>query len=793
MLIPGTVLAPFVGALGAIALWRRPRAAWGVALGTAVVTLVTACGAAARGAAVDIPWIPTWNARIRLAADPLGALLAVLAAAIAVLVIGYARPYLAHHLRTPSRDPSSEARFHALMLLFLGAMVGLAFAADLVLFIVFFDLTVVASYALIGFDRAEDGSRVAALTAVVVTGFGSAALLLGALVWTGGRNTFELAALAAEAGGGVRHEWAAALVVLAALIKSGQVPFHFWLVRAMAAPTPVSAYLHSAAMLAAGAFLLLRLQPLLEGTVAAAALPFLGLASIFVGSVLALGADRIKQLLAYSTVAQYGYVVLLVGLGGATGIGGAALYLVAHAAAKSALFLTAGAVQQATGTDRLSELGGLGRRMPGLALTSGVCAAALAGLPPTVGYLKDEALFAAVLERHSGFAAAAVLGVALTLAYTLRFWIGLFMRRQPSPGPDRRPRVPTDVEEPAPGRVPERPLEPAPPLAAPPLGLTLPVAVLAVLVLAAGALPGLLSRMAARAAGAAALRPLPFEVGYSFDPALLLASTAYVLGAALYVLRERWVGWAGSVQRLGRRIGPEAAYEALLAGLNRASGAAHALEVRDLRDRVAAILPPAGLLVILAVVIRAGMVEWQVGPIWSGQVPLLIVLVVLGITSLSATVQRTHLGLVLALSATGFTLAAVYALLGAPDLALVAVLVETLLVLLLLAAFSAVSPGVLARGGGAGPPPRMHKRRHRSAGALGGAVAFAVAWAALSVRDQGGVAEVHAAWSGRVHARDPVAAILSDFRGLDTAGEATVIALALLGLLMLLEREDPAS
>lgn len=789
------ILLTLAGAMAAAALRRRPGPAWWVVLTTAGLATAATVRVATAGFRLHVPWVPEWGAFLALEPDPLGSLLAVLAASIGVLVLLYSGPYVRHHLEEHGREQGESVRYYVYMLLFMGSMLGLAFSGDFLLLFLFFDLTAVWSYLLIGFDRESPEARVGALTALLTTGVTSVALLAAALLWRAETGTFELAGLATAIIAPGTREWLAALVVLAALAKSAQVPFHFWLPRAMAAPTPVSAYLHSAAMVAAGVFVLLRLYPSIEGTTAAAFLPWLGLVSILVGSVLALGADPLKELLAYSTVAQYGYVVLLIGLGGASGVSGAALYLAVHGLAKSALFLTAGAVGQATGRHRLSELGGgLGRRMPWVAGASALAAATLAGLAPTVGYFKDEALFKAALEHGPVFGAAATLGVMLTVAYTARFWIGTFVGGSVDlpHAPERH--VEADVEHPATDdRGPAA--EGARPPAAPPVRerphplLVAPIVVLSVVCALGAVEPSWLSSLASSAGSSAAARPAEIHVAFALNLPLLLALVAYAGGAGVYLARRRWMGAALAFRRAGRKLGAEALYDRSVAGLNRFSSRVHELEVRDLRDRVASILLPAGALILAAFFVVARDTRWRVGAIYPGHAPILPAFVALGVAGLATMTRRTHLGLVLALSAVGFTLAGVYALLGAPELALVTVLVETVFTILLLAVFGVIPRGALRRDletADGEAPLRVQERRHRWAGAIGGAAAFVVTWAVLSVQDEGGVAAVHEAAAEYAHAPDAVSAILADFRGLDTAGEVTVIALALLGLSMLL-------
>jgi len=244
-------------------------------------------------------------------------------------------------------------------MLFLAAMVGLVMARDLLLLFVFWDLTMVTSYFLIGYDRQRREAMSSALMPLLVTGVASIFFLVAILLLHAVYGTFSVSDLVARAKSGALLAGAGILVMVAAMAKSAQVPLHFWLPRAMVAPTPVSAYLHSAAMVAAGVFLLERLYPLLRPSGALLdGLLAVGIASMLIGGVLALTQDVLKQLLAYSTVAQYGYVVAMLGLGGTAGVAGVSLYVMAHALAKSALFLVAGAVMEATGEERLSNLGG---------------------------------------------------------------------------------------------------------------------------------------------------------------------------------------------------------------------------------------------------------------------------------------------------------------------------------------------------------------------------------------------------------------------------------------------------
>jgi multicomponent Na+:H+ antiporter subunit A len=639
----------------------------------------------------------------------------------------------------------------------MASMVGLACARDLVLLFVFFDLTAVASYFLIGFDRERRDARGAALMALLVTGVSAVALLIGAVVLFDEYGTFSLPELFERAGGGTTTAVAGGLIAVAALAKSAQVPLHFWLPRAMEAPTPVSAYLHSAAMVAAGVLVLGRVHPLLAlNDVVLDGLLVVGLASIAVGGVLALAQDELKQILAHSTISQYGYVVAMYGVGGAAGSGAAALYVIAHAIAKSALFMTAGVVTVATGETRLSRMGGLARELPVVAVASGLAAATLAALPLTIGFFKDELFFAAAREASWTVQVMAVLAAALTFAYIGRFWLGLFVG----------PRGATAK--------------------APPGLLVAPVVALAALALAGGVVVEPFAELAGDAASVTHGRAVAVDPAYHLDARAenVMAVAAWVLGAiALAVgrVRDRAVA---VVARAGDIAGPRRVYGIVLRGLNGVSDRIHDAEVRDLRVSLAAVMVPGGLFVALGFLATPTEDAYTVGSLAVSDLPIVAVLGLAAAAALRLTRERGRLGAVLALSVVGFALAAVYAIAGAPDVALVAVLVETVITLVFVGVFSRL-PTTRADE----PTERTRRRRRRNVAAavIAGAAAFATAWATLSRPSaiESDAAE-HIRRTPEAHGGDVVTVILADFRGFDTMVEITVLAVAIAGVASLL-------
>jgi multicomponent Na+:H+ antiporter subunit A len=736
---------------------RRVPLAWAAVASAACAFAAVMVGWLAGGAEIDVPWAPTLGLRLDLALDGLGALYALLATGIGLAVFAYGAAYLPWHLEHEGRPAREARRFWAWMVLFMASMVGLACARDLVLLFVFFDLTAVASYFLIGFDRERREARGAALMALLVTGVSAVALLIGAVLLYGEYGTFSLPELFERARGDSTTAVASALIAVAALAKSAQAPLHFWLPRAMEAPTPVSAYLHSAAMVAAGVLVLGRVHPLLALSEAVLdGLLVVGLASVAVGGVLALAQDELKQVLAHSTISQYGYVVALYGIGGAAGAGAAALYVIAHAIAKSALFMTAGAVTVATGETRLSRLGGLARDLPVVAVASGVAAATLAALPLTIGFFKDELFFAAAREEGPAVQVLAVLAAALTLAYIGRFWLGLFT---------------------GPRRVAAR---------AVPALLAAPIAVLAALAIVGGIVVEPFAELAADAASVTYGATVAVDPGYHLDARAenMMAVAAWVLGALALVfghVRDRAVRAVG---RWGEVAGPRRLYGLTLRGLNVMSDRIHGAEVRDLRTSLAAVMVPGAVFAALGLLATPMEDAYTIGSVAVRDLPIIALLALATAAALRLTRDRHRLAAVLALSVVGFALAAVYAIAGAPDVALVAVLVETILTLVFVGVFARLPKAPEA------PPSdrtRRRRRRNAAAGVGAGAAAFATVWATLSrpAAIESDALE-HIRRTPEAHGGDVVTVILADFRGFDTLVEITVLAVAIVGVASLL-------
>lgn len=765
LLLTALAAAPITAVLGTV----RPSLTRPAALVTTAGAFAAALFAAFRpGPVIDRRWAPSWGLRLHFEADGLAVLFALLATGIGLAVVLYSSEYIPLHLQHEQRAEADQVRFFSFILLFMGAMTGLVMAQDLILIFLFWDLTAIASYYLIGFDSQKREARISAFMALIITCISAVGLLVGALMLDAEFDSFQLPALIDTIVPNRESNIALVLILVAALAKSAQVPLHFWLPRAMAAPTPVSAYLHSAAMVAAGVFLIGRFYPLLMlQQQLLDLLVVVGVASMLAGGLLALTRDNMKQLLAYSTIAQYGYIVTMFGLGGKAGVFGAMFATIAHGLAKSALFLTAGTVTEATGARELSQTGGLRRSMPLLAIASGLATASLAAVPLTVGFFKDEYFFEAATQQGRAMQLIAVLAAATTFCYLARFWWGIFG------GP-----VAAEAEA-----------EPAPSL------LVWPIAALGGLSLIGGFWPEPFARVAS-SAGRVALRTndaIHPAYHFAWTTENIMAICAIGSGLVLFFSRRLWFSTVELASRLGQQIGPERLYRAIVLELNEISDRIHWIEVRDLRSRVATVLAPAAFMVVITLIFTNADNSFQFEPVSGKDWPLIMMVVVVGIAGIAAAFPRDHFSMALALSGVGFGLSVLFALLRAPDVALVAVLVETLLGVLFFAFLALIPRNVEHADVVPSDEPHALGQRHQIRdwvlAAFGGLLAFLVAWAVLSrPAPIDSIFEDYIVLTPSAHGDAVVTVILADFRGLDTMGEITVIGIAFLGIATFIRR-----
>ncbi|RYG86753.1 MAG: monovalent cation/H+ antiporter subunit A, partial [Alphaproteobacteria bacterium] len=419
-LLWSVLLLPFVGSLLAAVLPVRARNAAGVLAGTVALagTVITVLlyskvsgGDVLRA---ELEWLPSLGLNLVLRLDGLAWVFTFLILAVGFLVVMYARYYMS------TEDP--VPRFFSFLLAFMGSMLGLVLSGNLVQLAFFWELTSLFSFLLIGYWHQNQSARDAARMALLVTGSGGLCLLLGILLLGKIVGSYDLDVVLASGNviqSSALYTPALVLILIGAFTKSAQFPFHFWLPKAMAAPTPVSAYLHSATLVKAGIFVLIRLWPVLSGTdVWYVIVSSAGLATLVFGAWTAMFQQDLKGLLAYSTISHLGLITLLLGLGSPLGAVAAIFHTLNHATFKASLFMAAGIVDHETGTRDLRRLSGLFKFMPITATLAMVAAAAMAGVPLLNGFLSKEMFLAEALEGHQTWGIGGALPVLATLALT---------------------------------------------------------------------------------------------------------------------------------------------------------------------------------------------------------------------------------------------------------------------------------------------------------------------------------------------------------------------------------------
>lgn len=698
-------------------------------------------------------WIPGLGVDASFRFDGLAMLMSMLVLGIGTLIVIFAASYLDGDDRAP--------RFFAYLMSFMGAMLGLVLSDNILLLFVFWELTSLTSFLLIGFDHEQEKARKSAFQGLFVTVAGGLVMLAGIIVLGELAGSYELSGiLAAEA----LHEapgaaLALGLIAIGCFTKSAQFPFHFWLPNAMAAPTPVSAYLHSATMVKGGVYLLARLHPALGEhahwfwwLVPAGALTML------MGSVLAFRNSGFKPVLAYTTVMALGTLTLLLGLGA---VGAAVTFLLAHALYKGALFLVAGVVGHEAGAKDIRDVGGLARAMPITAVAAVVAAASAAGLPPLFGFVAKELLLESGQHAHALIGLASLASGALVAGMVATLVLRPFFTGNAKNNPQHAHEAPWSM------------------LAGPVLlglgsigfGLFPVVAEHAVL--------------AAAAEAAGADEALHLALWHGVNTALLMSMVSLAVAVGLYALwprlQPRFAAWS-----IPERFGPEAGYNGVLAAIVAvADGQTRLLQSGYLRYYVMTLL-----VVLLSftggtLIVREGLRMPELSLPGLQIVPALIAAMVLA-AGVAALRTRTALKAVVALGALGFGVAMIFLWFSAPDLAITQVLIETLTTILLVL--------VLFRMPGFRRMSSLGERvRDAGISVAVGALMTALLWMVIGGQQFPTIATwflEHSVPEG--HGRNVVNVILVDFRALDTLGEVFVLALAAVGVYALLRGSSSA-
>ena len=758
------IALPFLGLFLPLLTERLGRSACAAATAlaplAALVLLISQQSAVFSGELlkVKLDWLPSLGLNLSLRLDGLGFLFALLILGIGLLVILYARYYLS------KKEPMG--RFFAFLLLFMGAMLGVVLSENLLLMLMFWELTSLSSFLLIGFWGERSDARKGARMALAVTGGGGLALFAGILLIGHIAGSFELSQVLA-AGYAIRsHELyplALILVLLGVFTKSAQFPFHFWLPHAMAAPTPVSAYLHSATMVKAGVFLLARLYPALAGSEWWFYLVSItGLVTLLVGAGMALFQHDLKGLLAYSTISHLGLITLLFGLDTRLAAVAAVFHIINHATFKASLFMAAGIIDHETGSRDMRRINGMWKYMPHTAVLAMVAASAMAGVPLLNGFLSKEMFFSETLNQHllGSFnwviPAAATLAGVFSVAYSLRFIHDVFFNGEPINLPHYPPHEP-------------------------PRYMKVPVEILVFLCLLVGIVPAYtVAPLLAAAASATLAGDVPtysLSIWHGFNLPLLMSFIALFGGILVYVFRQPLFRWYAGLPSVDAKLIFERGVVLMIKGC---TAITQWLENASLQRYLALLLAAA------LIVVTQGLSEL---PQISGSLAMTkidgITALGLGIMALAALVtvifHRQRLVSLLMLSVVGLMVALAFARYSAPDLALTQLSVEVVTIILLMLALFFLPAHTRVESSSL-----RGLRDFTLAVSMGVMVAILVF--AVLTRPYDSISafflENSVPGGGGTNV---VNVILVDFRGFDTMGEVTVLAIAAVGIFAMLD------
>ncbi len=763
--LPLVALLPFAGAI--FAAWaskiNRLASAW-------VAAFVTILALACLAPSMALPfagetliqswdWMPSIGLEFAFRLDGLALLFALLILVIGLLVIIYARYYLS--------KKDSMGRFFSYLLMFMGSMLGIVLSENLIQMVVFWELTSLTSFLLISYWQHRQDARAGARMALVITGAGGLALLAGVLLLGYVVGSYNLTDVLA-AGELIRsHDLylpILMLILLGVFTKSAQFPFHFWLPHAMAAPTPVSAYLHSATMVKAGIFLLARFFPVLSGTpewtwlVGGA-----GLITLLIGAYFALFQHDIKGLLAYSTISHLGLITLLFGFGTELAAVAAIFHIINHATFKASLFMVAGIIDHETGTRDMRRINGLFKYMPHTAVLAMIAAAAMAGVPLLNGFLSKEMFFdQALTASHTsiwawGIPVLVVVGAVFSVAYSLRFIHDVFFNGEPV-------------------NLPKTPHEP-------PRFMKIPVDLLVVICFAVGILPMFTVAPILAVAVAGTLQSTPPEyslaIWHGFNLPLLMSFVALLLGVLVYVMRKRLFEWhESSAAFWDARI----IFNAVLGWVNTLANVVTRSFDKGSLQHASVWVITTGLLagfIGFATVSAPLLGERPLLPVDAVSVLVVIVLVVSSV--LTVLWHQKRLVALIMLGVVGLIVSLAFVKFSAPDLALTQLSVEVVTVVLLLLALYFL-PQIT-------PKESSDSRVSRDIviSVLSGVGVMLLTMAVLS-RDFAPISEfflLNSVPGGG--GTNVVNVILVDFRGTDTLGEIAVLALAGLGIYAMLQ------
>ncbi|MDD4862457.1 MAG: monovalent cation/H+ antiporter subunit A [Alishewanella agri] len=781
MLLLSLILLPFLGAAVAACMPQhaRNREAWFAAIIALCGLLLTLSQYAviSEGTALryQLNWLSAFDLNLIFRMDGLAWLFSVLIQGICLLVVLYARYYMS------PKDP--VPRFFAFLLAFMGAMQGVVLSGNLIQLVMFWELTSLTSFLLIGYWHHRPDARRGARMAFTVTSIGGLCLLVGVLLLGHVAGSYDLDQILLQAEQIKAHDWylpILILIALGALTKSAQFPFHFWLPHAMAAPTPVSAYLHSATMVKAGVFLLMRLWPVLAGTPEWTwIIGTAGVCTMLIGAFLAIFQHDLKGLLAYSTISHLGLITCLLGIGTPLAMVAAIFHTLNHATFKASLFMAVGIIDHETGSRDMRKLSGLRRVLPYTAALAIVASAAMAGVPLLNGFLSKEMFFAEALMVGSAsnwwMSAAAVMMGIFGVAYSLRFIQVFFGPLQTDGG--------EEVHE-------------------PPRWMRFPVELLVLCCLVVGILPelsiGILLEAAAASVLAERLPEYSLAIWHGFNLPLTMSIIAFIGGIVFY----RWLQVKCNLRQrdkvpLLHRLNGKESYETTMLWL---AASAARLE-RSLSSRR---LQPQLLLLILAGMAAGAVLLWFM-PTFPAQLtytpihwPFALLWLAGTACAIAAAWQAKYhrLAALILVGGTGIVTSLTFLWLSAPDLALTQLMVETVTTILLLLGLRWLPARISAKKLQLIASSRDKLRRSRDLliAISSGVILSVVSYLILIQPENQTISRFFIENSLPLGGGSNVVnVLLVDFRSFDTLGEITVLSIVALTVYALLRRFRPAA
>jgi len=734
------------------------RIGWALALYPAALTLFFACylPTISKGIAIreTWDWIPSMGIQLGFTLDGLSLLFALLISFIGTFILIYAGSYLKGH--------PNLGRFYVILLAFMAAMLGVVLSDNILSMFVFWELTSITSYMLIGFNHEDPNARKSALQGLFVTVGGGLALMAGLIMLGLSAGSYSLTTILGQSNTVLSSSFAVGMIVcilIGAFTKSAQFPFHFWLPNAMAAPTPVSAYLHSATMVKAGIYLLARLSPVLGGhPLWDITLPVIGSITMLLGAYRAYAATDIKKVLAYSTIMALGTLTMLIGIGSPIAMNAFVCFLLAHSLYKGALFMIAGIIDHETGTKDLLKLGGLRHAMPITAIATAVVALSLAGLPPLFGFIAKELMFEGILG--SSVMQTSLLLAALLSAIFIAATAGVLVFKPFFGSTTETPKKAHEA----------------------PLGLLLGPCVLAGVSLLFGLFPSLISPLMSASTTSVLQIPQHLHLGlwHGLNIPLALSGISLVGAFVLFGLWQKSRRSLTYATAQISRFGPEAGYYRFMDGFTTFSK----WQTKILQNG------KTGIYLTVMILATVGLVGYTLLTKYGLHLHLdttdiyfyeWFIAALMVVASLYVISTRSRLGAVAAMGVVGFTVSLIFILFSAPDLGITQVLVETLTVILLVLVLFRL-PGFSHFSS------KLEVFRDALVAISFGTLMTLLTLAAIDVQFFPSISDFYIQNSYLLaHGRNIVNVIIVDFRALDTLGEIFVFAIVALGVLSMLK------